>query len=142
MSHSSSYDVRVQDFLAALTDEHLGSRRKPDLWELAVRYDIPAAEAKDLAALVTSLDAALQDVAPDAHFKQHLRDELMGYEEAVSVIARFGNLPLRLQIAAIAALVAAFALLGRKRVAAQLRQLMPAIRESHADGGKVELINS
>lgn len=132
------YEARVQDFLAALTAARLDG--KLDLWELAVRYDIPAAEAQSLATMVQHLDAAFEDVAPSSQFKKQLRQELIGEAEPESVFQRVLNLPPRLQWAAAVALVAAMALLGRKRLMGEARNLLTQVREGAENG--VEVLNS
>jgi hypothetical protein len=133
------YEARVQDFLAALTEAELNG--KPNLWELAVRYDIPAAEAQSLARMVRSLDAAFEDVRPSSQFKKQLRQELIGETETENVFRRVLNLPPRLQWAAAVALVAAMALLGRKRLVGEARSLLDQVRKQAENSG-VEVLNS
>ncbi len=142
MSQSSPYDVRVQDFLTALTDAHLSGKRRPDMWKLAVQYDIPAAEAQTLAQLVLQLDAAFEEVAPAASFKQELRQKLTGEVQPKSVFGQARHVPPRFQVAAAAGLVVALAFLGRKRLAVRVRQLLPQLRDAQREGGSVEFLNS
>ncbi len=139
MVSQDTYEMRVEGFLDALTDDTLDG--ETDLWELAVRYDIPAAEAQSLAGLVTKMDTVFdEDVAPSKSFKQQLRLELTGEPDVEGMFARWQKLPLRLRIAAGVALFAALTLLGRKRMLAQTRTVLAQLRTAQAEGGEVEVL--
>ncbi|MFZ4816102.1 MAG: hypothetical protein ACOYL5_16320 [Phototrophicaceae bacterium] len=131
-SHALPYEAREEAFLDALTDL-LPVYDHKHLRTLALDYDIPLEDAQALAELVLGLDSAFPVTEMSSQFKAHLRTELIGKPQAQGVIGRLVKLPLRLQIAALLAIVAVLALLGRKRVAAQLRRLIPQLQSLAAD---------
>jgi hypothetical protein len=140
VSSQDTHEMRLEGFLDALTDDTLDG--ETDLWGLAVRYDIPAAEAQSLADLVTQINTAFddEDGGPSKAFKQQLRLELTGEPDVEGMFARWQKLPLRLRIAAGVALLAALTLLGRKRMLAQTRSVVAQLRRAQAEGGEVELL--
>ena len=138
MSQSDSYDVRVQAYLAALTDAQLEGGRSA--LQLAVQYDIPAAEAQQLATLVNRVDAAFEDVAPTAQFRATLRSDLIGEADAAGMFGQVRSLPPRIQIAAGVALIAAMTLLGRRRLAGEMQNLLQQWREAQPTESAGEVV--
>jgi hypothetical protein len=134
MSQLESYEVRVEDFLAALTDATLHD--EADLWELAVRYDVPAAEAQRLAQMVNRLESTFVDVSPSSQFRGSLRQQLVGTPAPQGMFGRVRNLPPRLQIAAAVALLAAMALLGRRRMTQEAGELLQQVRGASSSQAK------
>ncbi|MEL6150450.1 MAG: hypothetical protein AAFU54_25820 [Chloroflexota bacterium] len=137
MTHVDSYDTRVQDFLADLTDAQLNGHA--DALRLAARYGIPAADAQALATTVNRLDAALVEVAPSTKFRANLRNELLSESSAEGMIVRVRNLPPRIQIAAGVALIAAMTLLGRRRLADEMQNLLRHWRDAQSTEGAGEV---
>ncbi|MEO0562876.1 MAG: hypothetical protein AAF125_12270 [Chloroflexota bacterium] len=133
---STSHD-HIENFLYTYTDAMLANDDL-DAHALAYEYDIPVDEANAYAALLTRLDTSLVDVQPSKSFKRTLREDLLGKPQ-LSLAGRLRNLPPRLQFAAAIALLAAMALLGRRRMSAELGKLVQQLRSSEgpsAEGAK------
>ncbi|MEM6282775.1 MAG: hypothetical protein AAF787_11320 [Chloroflexota bacterium] len=137
MTQLDPHEVRVQDFLADLTDAQLAGNA--DALRLAARYDIPAAEAQALATTVNRLDVAFVDVTPSTKFRAKLRSELVVEPTAEGMVGRMRNLPPRIQIAAGVALIAAMTLLGRRRLAGEMQNLLKHWRDNTSTEGAGEV---
>lgn len=96
-------DVKMQDFLAALTDALMAEEQagEPDLERLMARYDVPPqdATALALAKLSKRLRLAFAPVQPSARFSRKLKDDLMGVPQT-DLVGRWRRLPARVQVAA------------------------------------------
>lgn len=125
MPQSDKYEVRLKYFMADLTEQHFDGQL--DVPTLATYHDIPIGEASAYAHLVGRIDHTLIDVAPPAQFKKQLRADLVG-DEPSGMFTRLRKLPPRLQVAAIIALLAAMALLGRRRFFGEAQKLLAQVR--------------
>jgi hypothetical protein len=123
MSENTSHEKQMKALLSDLTDAiFVGD----DPTRLMSGYDVSADEFNDYTRMVERLDWLFVDVAPSAHFKRTLRADLMG-EPQLGMFGRLRKLPPRLQWAAAVALLAAAALLGRKRFSAEFRRLTESL---------------
>lgn len=135
MSYLNSPDERAQNFLAAVTEAVLEG--EADVRALAQRYDIPIAEAESLASMVRSLEDAFVDVSPSRRFKRDLRAQLIE-ETQPGMLGRLQNLPPRVQIAAVVAIVMVMALLGRRRMLAETTNILENLRAPRGDSAPQE----
>jgi len=125
-SNSHSHDVRIKYFLSEATDDFFAG--KLDVETLAHSHDLSLAEADQLVEMIEQLEFTFDvDIQPDADFKQQLHNDLIGKQ--LSLFERVRNLPPRLQIAAGIALIAAMALLGRRRFFSEIRPLIQKWRD-------------
>jgi hypothetical protein len=127
MSNAPQDDKRVQDFLYEATDVML--EHPLDVSSLAYKHNLAVDEATGYTDMLLRLDASLVDVQPSKQFRRELRKELLG-EPQRTVLGRLRNLPPRLQWAAGVALLAAMALLGRKRFSSEIQKLLQQLRSA------------
>jgi hypothetical protein len=110
-------DVKMQDFLAALTDALIAEdASEPELEQLLARYDLPRQDATAwaLAKLVKRLRLSFAPVQPSARFSRKLKDDLMGVPQT-DLVERWRRLPARVQMAALFTLMGGFVLFLRAR---------------------------
>ena len=127
MTQNLSSHPQLEDFLYAYTDTLLDG--PVDVQALARQYDIPLHEVTEFTSLLDRMDATLVVAAPAPQFKRDLCAELIG-EPTPSWLGRFRNLPPRLQFTAGVALLAAMALLGRRRFLGELSTGLQQLRDS------------
>lgn len=130
MSATTPYEVRIREFASdateAMLDGHVNIRA------LARRHNISLSEARELTEMVRHLESALVDVKPSTQFKRRLRADLIGAPPK-GLLSRLRSLPPRLQIAAVVAIIAAMALLGRRRMAGEAARLLSQLRASSTE---------
>lgn len=136
MTQPTSYELRVKEFLSEMTDHLLED--EADIPELAALHGIPTHEAYKFAQMVEHLEHTLLPVSPDPAFKKQLRAELFGAPPQ-TLFGRLRNLPPRLQFAAGLALVAAMALLGRKRFLGEARRMWQQLPSNRADAAEINI---
>lgn len=127
MSNDTQDDKHLREFLYDATDVML--EHPLDARALAYKHHVTLDEATIYIDMVAQLDATLVDVQPSTQFRRQLRTELLG-EPQRTALGRLRNMPPRLQWAAGVALLAAMALLGRKRFSSEIQKVMSYIRSA------------
>ena len=104
-------ELKIQDLLDSVTE----SIRRGDNTKLErLQLPPPGTEADELIDIVTELDATLIAVEPSAEFAGQLRSQLLG--ERSSVMKRVRQMPARVHVAAVLAVIAGFFLLWTRRL--------------------------
>lgn len=108
---SSSSDATMQDLLDAVT---VALQHDDDIDKLIRKSSVQREEIDGLVDVIHALNATLQPVQPSVDFAEQLRGELMGARP--NVVARVRQMPARVHIAAILAVIAGFVLIGYRRI--------------------------
>jgi len=129
MTQAPNNEQALRDFLY----DYMDAMDLPDAdpARLAHKYDLDEADTAPFIDLTERLDAAIVDIEPSRQFKQSLRQDLLG-EAPTTMFGRLRNLSPRLQFAAGIALLAAMALLGRRRFLSEANRLWNQFRRSQS----------
>jgi hypothetical protein len=127
MPNNTPTDPKLENFLYAYTDALLDGSANTAI--LAHQHGVSIMDAHSYTVILDRMDGALVVSAPSTQFKRDLRTQLLG-EPTPSLMGRFRNLPPRLQFAAGIALLAAMALLGRRRFRAEFSALLQQLHEN------------
>lgn len=109
---SSSADVNMQNLLDAIT---VALQHDDDIEHLTQNSPVPREEMDRLVDVIQSLHTTLVPVAPSAQFANRLQGELMGTRPR-NVVTTVRQMPARVHIAAIVAVVAGFVLIVYRRL--------------------------
>ena len=104
-------DANMQNLLDAITT---ALQQGEDVGDLTSQADMPPGDVEGLAILIQSLHAALTPVEPSAAFSEELAAQLMNTRR--SMVTRVRQMPARVHIAALLAVVAGFGLIRRRRI--------------------------
>ncbi len=126
---SQPQNTRIGNFLYEYTDA--ASIIDVDAHALADKHNLPPGDVEGYADTLKQLEYTLVDVQASISFKHELREELLG-KPSPSLMGRVRNLPPRLQFAAGLALLAAMALLGRRRLGQEALRLLQVLRSGEA----------
>jgi len=108
---SSSSDAKMQDLLDAVT---VALQHDDDIDKLIRKSSVPRDDVDSLVDMIHSLNSTLKPVQPSATFTAQLHGELMGTRP--NVVKRVRQMPARVHIAAILAVIAGFFLIGYRRL--------------------------
>lgn len=108
---SPSSEVNMQNLLDAVT---IALQQDEDIEPIMKSSSVPREEADPLIRLIQSLQSQLVQVEPSAKFATRLHSEVMGSRRGVVTTVR--QMPARVHVAAILAVVAGFVLIGYRRL--------------------------
>lgn len=109
---SSSSDVKMQNLLDAVT---VALQHDDDIEQLLNNSPVPREEMDSLVNVIQSLHSSLVTVEPSAKFANKLHSEVMGTRPR-GVVKTVRQMPARVHIAAILAVVAGFVLIAYRRL--------------------------
>lgn len=109
---SSSADVNMQNLLDAVT---IALQHDDDIEHLIHNSSVPREEMDRLVNVIQSLHTSLVPVEPSAQFANRLQSELMGTRPR-GVVKTVRQMPARVHVAAIVAVVAGFVLIAYRRL--------------------------
>ena len=101
----------MQNLLDAIT---AALQQDDDIEELIRQSSVPHSEADSLANVIQSLQAAFVPVEPTARFTEQLEAQLMNTRRGV--VTRVRQMPARVHIAALLAVIAGFGLIACRRI--------------------------
>ncbi|GEM_PF-1779085 len=108
---SSSSDVKMQALLDAVT---VALQHDDDIDKIIRKSSIPREDVDGLVDVIHSLNANLIPVQPSAAFAEQLHSELMGARP--NVVNRVVQMPARVHVAAILAVIIGFVLIIYRRI--------------------------
>lgn len=109
---SSSSDVNMQNLLDAIT---VALQQDDDIEHLTKNSSVPREEMDRLVDVIQSLHTTLVPVEPSAKFADRLQSELMGTRPR-GVVKTVRQMPARVHVAAIVAVVAGFVVIAYRRL--------------------------
>lgn len=115
-------EFKTQDLLDRVTTS---LQRGEDIEPLVLQSSLPQAEVTDLIDIIADLETTLIPVEPRVEFTDELRAQLL--EERLGVMKRVRQMPARVHIAALLALIAGFVLLWTRKLSG------PATRQDISD---------
>jgi len=108
---SSSSDVKMQDLLDAIT---VALQHDDDIDNLIKQSSVPREDIDNFVNIIQSLNTTFTPVKPSAKFANKLHNDLMGTRP--TMVNRVRQMPARVHIAALVALIAGFVLIGYRRI--------------------------
>jgi len=108
---SSSSEVKTQDLLDAIT---VALQHDDDIEKVISKSSVPREDIDGLVDVIQSLNTTLTPVQPSAKFADRLHDELMGARPGM--VKRVRQMPARVHIAAILAVIIGFVLIVYRRI--------------------------
>lgn len=104
-------ELKTQDLLDSVTES---IQRGGDVESADLESPQPDAREAGLISIIRDLDSTLVAVEPSAEFSDQLRSQLLG--ERSSVMKRVRQMPARVHVAAVLAVIAGFVLLWTRRL--------------------------
>lgn len=111
---TQSSQIKMQDLLSAVTDALIAEEAQ-DVDQIIDQYDVSRSEVDGLLFLIEKLHIALTGKQPSRRFAASLKRDLLGARKW-GLLWRIRSLPPRVQIAAVAAVIAGFIIVMRRRL--------------------------